>query len=131
MQLLLIEDDESLIQLLVPALEAQDYRVDVAQSGDQGQTLAETATYDVIILDVELPHLDGISICQQLRRKGHFTPIVLLTARNSNTDKVLGLESGADDYIVKPFHLEELLELINALLRRENHFLNTQVSNAT
>lgn len=131
MQLLLIEDDESLIQLLVPALEAQNYRVDVAQSGDRGKTLAETAAYDVILLDVELPNLDGITICQQLRRAGHFTPIVLLTARNSNTDKVLGLESGADDYIVKPFHLEELLARINALLRRENHFLHTQVSNAS
>jgi len=131
MQLLLVEDDESLIQLLTPALQAQNYQVVVAHSGDMGKMRAETGAYDVILLDVELPNLDGITICQQLRRQGNFTPIVLLTARNSHTDRVLGLESGADDYIVKPFDLEELLARIHALIRREHRFFQVPPTQMT
>ena len=122
MQLLLVEDDKSLIQLLTSALEAQNYEVVVEHRGDLGKSRAETETFDVIVLDVELPELDGITICQELRRQGNFTPIVLLTARSSQTDRILGLESGADDYILKPFDLGELLARIHVLVRREHRF---------
>ncbi len=130
MQLLLVEDDQSLIELLTSALEAQNYEVVVEHRGDLGKTRAETQLYDVILLDVELPGLDGISICQQLRRAGNFTPIVLLTARNSQTDRIIGLESGADDYILKPFDLGELLARIHALVRREHHFFQIPTPHA-
>ncbi len=96
----------------------QNYLVDIAADGQEGWELAAAFSYDLILLDVMLPKLDGISLCQKLRREGYQMPILLLTARDTGTDKVMGLDAGADDYVVKPFDFQELLARIRALLRR-------------
>ena len=119
MQFLLIEDDESLIQLLSTVLNTQNHGVVVARDGAEGKLMAESQFYDLILLDVGLPKIDGITLCRQLRQQGNLAPIILLTVRNSHTDNLMGLEAGADDYIVKPFNLNILLARIQALLRRE------------
>jgi diguanylate cyclase (GGDEF)-like protein len=118
MKILLIEDDALIAAPLAKALIDQHYAVDVAKDGQVGWELLESFTYDLILLDVMLPKLDGISLCRQLRSQGNQTPILLLTAHNSSTDQVMGLDAGADDYVAKPFNLEELLARIRALLRR-------------
>jgi DNA-binding response OmpR family regulator len=113
-----VEDDESLAQMLREALTSQHYLVDVATDGEAGWELVEAFEYDLILLDLMLPKLDGISFCKQQRSKGDRTPILLLTGHDSRTNKVMGLDAGADDYMVKPFDLHELLARIRALLRR-------------
>jgi diguanylate cyclase (GGDEF)-like protein len=118
MRILLVEDDEILAEALVKALTDQHYVIDVATDGQEGRELAENFAYDLLLLDVMLPKLNGISLCQQLRRIGNPIPIILLTVRDTSTDKVMGLDAGADDYVVKPFDLQELLARIRALLRR-------------
>ncbi len=118
MKILLVEDDESLAQMLREALTSQHYLVDVATDGEAGWELVEAFEYDLILLDLMLPKLDGISFCKQQRSKGDRTPILLLTGHDSRTNKVMGLDAGADDYMVKPFDLHELLARIRALLRR-------------
>lgn len=118
MKILLIEDDALIAAPLAKALIDQHYAVDVAKDGQVGWELLESFTYDLILLDVMLPKLDGISLCRQLRSQGNQTPILLLTAHDSSTDRVMGLDAGADDYVAKPFNLEELLARIRALLRR-------------
>ncbi|ARV59957.1 DNA-binding response regulator [Nostocales cyanobacterium HT-58-2] len=118
MKILLVEDDERIAQALAEALIDQNYVVDTADDGRLGWEFVKAFVYDLIILDVMLPHLDGISLCQQLRKKGYFMPILMLTAKDTSTDKVMGLDAGADDYIVKPFDLQELMARIRALLRR-------------
>jgi diguanylate cyclase (GGDEF)-like protein len=118
MKILLIEDDALIAAPLAKALIDQHYAVDVAKDGQVGWELLESFTYDLILLDVMLPKLDGMSLCRQLRSQGNQTPILLLTAHNSSTDRVMGLDAGADDYVAKPFNLEELLARIRALLRR-------------
>ncbi len=118
MRLLLVEDDELIAEALVKALTDQHYVVDVATDGQEGRELVETFAYDLLLLDVMLPKLNGIRLCQQLRSQSNRIPIILLTARDTSTDKVMGLDAGADDYIVKPFDLQELLARIRALLRR-------------
>lgn len=126
MKILLVEDDRSLANLLQTTLNWQQYQVDMAVDGQQGWELAEVFQYDVILLDVMLPKLDGISFCQQLRMGGHFaihlpnqeTPVLLMTAVDTVTNKVMGLDAGADDYLVKPINLDELLARIRALGRR-------------
>jgi diguanylate cyclase (GGDEF)-like protein len=118
MKILLIEDDSLIAEPLVKALTEQHYVVDVATDGQAGWTLLESFTYDLIMLDVVLPKLDGISLCRKLRSQGNQTPILLLTAQNASTNKVMGLDAGADDYVAKPFNLQELLARIRALLRR-------------
>lgn len=118
MRILLVEDDESLADVLENALTNQDYLVDFASDGESGWELAEAFAYDLILLDLMLPKLDGINFCKQLRQQGKDTPILLLTAQHSSTNKVMGLDAGADDYVVKPFNLEELLARIRALLPR-------------
>ncbi|MDJ0716363.1 MAG: response regulator [Prochloraceae cyanobacterium] len=119
MKLLLIEDDKYVATALSEILKEHNYAVDLATDGEAGWDYASTYTYDLILLDVQLPKLDGINLCQRLRNRGYCNPILLLTARNKSTDKIQGLNAGADDYIVKPFDLEELLARIRALLRRE------------
>lgn len=118
MKLLLIEDDELVSDALTEHLTDQHYLVDVAHDGQEGLELAETFAYDLILLDVMLPKLDGIKLCQMLRQKGCGTPIIMLTARDTDGDKIVGLDAGADDYVVKPFDLQVLSARIRALLRR-------------
>ena len=118
MRILLVEDDDRISQALAEALTDQHYAVDIAADGEEGWDFAEACTYDLILLDVMLPKLDGISLCQRLRRQGVKTPVLMLTARDTSNDKVMGLDAGADDYVVKPFDLPELAARIRALLRR-------------
>ncbi|MFW6359454.1 MAG: response regulator transcription factor [Chroococcales cyanobacterium] len=118
MKLLLIEDDERVTDALTEYLTDSNYLVNVAYDGKEGLEYAESFTYDLIVLDIMLPKIDGITVCQKLRQKGCSIPILMLTARDSATDKVIGLDAGADDYVVKPFDLQELSARIRALLRR-------------
>jgi DNA-binding response OmpR family regulator len=118
MRLLLVEDDSRLNRALSLSLSEEGYAVDRAFDGLEGQELAEATDYDAIILDILLPHRDGFEVCYALRRHGVGTPILMLTARDAVADRVRGLDSGADDYLVKPFALHELLARLRALLRR-------------
>ncbi len=118
MRILIVEDDERISESLAEALTDQHYIVDVATDGQAGWEFVENLTYELILLDVMLPKLDGISLCQQLRSHGHRMPILLLTARDTTADQVMGLDAGADDYVVKPYKLQELTARIRALLRR-------------
>ncbi|NEP15993.1 MAG: response regulator [Leptolyngbya sp. SIO4C1] len=120
MKILLIEDDDVFIETLIPALTAEHYAVDVATDGQTGWELATAAIYDLIVLDVMLPKRDGISLCRQLRSQGNQTPILLLTAQDTSSSKVVGLDAGADDYVTKPVDLQELLARIRALQRRDS-----------
>ncbi|MFG6102951.1 response regulator [Leptothoe sp. EHU-05/26/07-4] len=120
MKILLVEDDTILIEALVRALTAEHYAVDVATDGQTGWELASVDVYDLILLDVMLPKLDGMSLCRKLRAQGIQTSILLLTAQDNSSSKVLGLDAGADDYVTKPFNLAELLARIRALQRRES-----------
>lgn len=119
MRILLVEDNKRLSDSLKLSLKDDGYAVDTAYDGLDGEEMARTPVYDAIILDIMLPGKDGISICRDLRN-GHIkTPILMLTARDALSDRVQGLDSGADDYLVKPFELEELRARIRALLRRD------------
>ncbi|MEB3290391.1 MAG: response regulator transcription factor [Leptolyngbya sp.] len=118
MKILLVEDDPRIAQAVAEALTDQRYVVELATDGELGLAFAESQAFDLIILDVMLPRLDGITLCRKLRNLGLTTPIIMLTARDTSEDKVLGLDVGADDYVVKPFDLPEFLARIRALLRR-------------
>lgn len=118
MRILLVEDDETIVEVLKPALVKQNYSIDVATDGETGWELLKHRAYDLVLLDVVLPKLDGISLCRQLRATKNPVLVLLLTARDAMTDRLLGLDSGADDYMVKPFHVQELIARIRALLRR-------------
>ena len=118
MRLLVVEDDKDLNRQIVTALENAGYAVDKAFDGEEGLYLGETEPYDAVILDLGLPKVDGVAVLQGWRRAGKTMPVLILTARSSWQDKVEGLKQGADDYLVKPFHVEELLARINALVRR-------------
>lgn len=118
MRILLVEDDRRLSQSLKMSLVDEGYAVDGAFDGEEAEAFAATTTYDAIILDVMLPLKDGIAVCRTLRTRKVNTPILLLTARDAIEDRVRGLDSGADDYLVKPFALHELLARLRALLRR-------------
>ena len=120
MRILVVEDDKSTAKALEEVLCSQHYVVDLADNGLLGWELVQASTYDLILLDVVLPRLDGIELCQKLRSHNYQTPILLLTAQNSSSDKVLGLDAGADDYVVKPFEIKELLARVRVLLRRNN-----------
>lgn len=118
MKLLVVEDDERIAEALAEDLTEQNYAVEVAYDGEAGWGLLQAFTYDLVLLDVMLPKMDGIELCQRLRANGQSMPVLMLTARDSVTDKVLGLDAGADDYVLKPCALEELSARIRALLRR-------------
>lgn len=118
MRVLVVEDDVLMGQALYLTLVKQNYAVDVAHDGEAGWELVNTYPYDLILSDVLLPKLDGIRLCQRLRQAKFGTPILLLTGQDKGSDKVMGLNAGADDYVVKPFDLEELLARIRVLLRR-------------
>ncbi|MEO0373861.1 MAG: response regulator transcription factor [Cyanobacteria bacterium P01_A01_bin.17] len=118
MKLLVVEDDERIAEALAEDLTEQNYAVEVAYDGEAGWGLLQAFTYDLVLLDVMLPKMDGIELCQRLRAHGQSMPVLMLTARDTITDKVLGLDAGADDYVIKPCALEELSARIRALLRR-------------
>ncbi|PZO03861.1 MAG: DNA-binding response regulator [Hyphomicrobiales bacterium] len=118
MRLLVVEDDKDLNRQIVTALENAGYAVDKAFDGEEGLYLGETEPYDAVILDLGLPKVDGVSVLQGWRRAGKTMPVLILTARDRWSDKVGGFDAGADDYVTKPFHVEELLARVRALLRR-------------
>ncbi len=118
MRLLVVEDDPDLNRQLTTALTEAGYVVDRAFDGEEGQFLGDTEPYDAIVLDIGLPKMDGISVLESWRRQGRLTPVLILTARDRWSDKVQGFDAGADDYVAKPFHLEEVLARVRALLRR-------------
>lgn len=118
MRILIIEDDEFTASTLASGLRAQNYAVEVTGTGRMGEELVAAFPYDLLLLDILLPDLDGISLCRRLRSQGYTLPILLLTGRDSSQEKVEGLDAGADDYLVKPFDLEELVARVRALLRR-------------
>lgn len=123
MRILLVEDDVAIAQSLKEGLEDEAYAVDVTHDGDEGYRTATADEYDVIILDVMLPEMNGYEVCRALRQDGNQTPILMLTARDAERDIVEGLDMGADDYLAKPFSFEVLLARLRALLRRPNEKL--------
>ena len=118
MRILVVEDDVTLNRQLKEALTEAGYAVDVAFDGEEGHFLGDTEPYDAIILDIGLPQMDGLSVLEEWRRAGKTTPVLLLTARDRWSDKVQGIDAGADDYVAKPFHMEEVLARVRALVRR-------------
>lgn len=118
MRLLVVEDDKDLNRQLVTALQNAGYAVDTALDGEEGHFLGETEPYDAVILDLGLPRMDGVSVLEKWRRAGRTMPVLILTARDRWSDKVQGFDAGADDYVTKPFHLEEVLARLRALVRR-------------
>ncbi len=123
MRILLVEDDVAIARSLKEGLEDEAYAVDVVHDGDEGYRTATADDYDVIILDVMLPEMNGYEVCRALRKDGNQTPILMLTARDAERDIVEGLDVGADDYLAKPFSFEVLLARLRALLRRPNEKL--------
>jgi DNA-binding response OmpR family regulator len=119
MRVLVVEDERRLAGIIKRGLMEEGYAVDNAYDGEEAQFMAETTAYDLMILDIMLPRKDGITVCQELRMKNVNIPILMLTAKDSVEDRVKGLDSGADDYQIKPFAFSELLARIRALLRRE------------
>ncbi len=118
MRVLVIEDDADLNRQLVTALKEAGYAVDAATDGEEGHFLGDTEPYDAVVLDIGLPQLDGISVLERWRRDGRAMPVLILTARDRWSDKVQGIDAGADDYVAKPFHIEEVLARVRALVRR-------------
>ena len=118
MRLLVVEDDPDLNRQLVTALSDAGYAVDTAFDGEEGHFLGDTEPYDAVVLDLGLPKKDGLSVLEQWRRDERKMPVLILTARERWSDKVAGMDAGADDYVAKPFHMEEVLARIRALLRR-------------
>ncbi|MGA1826233.1 MAG: response regulator transcription factor [bacterium] len=119
MRVLVVEDEIKIASFISMGLKEKSYAVDVAYNGEDGLLLAQTNPYDVIVLDIMLPKIDGISICRTLRSEKKDVPILMLTAKDEVTDKIRGLDSGADDYLTKPFSLEEFLARVRALGRRK------------
>jgi two-component system OmpR family response regulator len=128
MRLLVVEDDPDLNRQLVGALQDAGYVVDKAMDGEEGHYLGETEPYDAVILDLGLPVLDGVSVLEKWRRAGRNMPVLILTARDRWSDKVTGFDAGADDYVAKPFHMEEVLARVRALLRRSAGHATSELS---
>ena len=122
MRILIVEDDKKVAAFLQKGLREEQYAVDVCRNGEDAVYEAQVNPYDVIILDIMLPGKDGFTICKELRENDVLTPILMLTAKDSLEDKVIGLSGGADDYMTKPFSFEELLARIRALLRRSQDY---------
>jgi DNA-binding response OmpR family regulator len=119
MRILIVEDEKVMSSALVAGLSRQGYSTDVAYDGEEALNLAEINKYDLILLDINLPKIDGIEVCRRLRASGDSTGILMLTARSGVDDRVSGLDIGADDYLLKPFHFPELLARVRAILRRD------------
>jgi len=127
MRLLVVEDDVNLNRQIVAALEDVGYAVDKAFDGEEGQFLGETEPYDAVILDLGLPKIDGVSVLAAWRRAERKMPVIILTARDRWSDKVQGFDAGADDYVTKPFQVEELLARVRALLRRATGHASSEI----
>src|ERR671918_2777226 len=128
MRILVIEDDKDLNRQISDALVDAGYVVDKAFDGEEGHYLGDTEPYDAVVLDIGLPQMDGISVMERWRRDGRKMPVLMLTARDRWSDKVQGIDAGADDYVAKPFHVEEVLARVRALVRRAaGHASNTLV----
>ncbi len=127
MRILLVEDEAPLRETLAARLKREGYAVDVAADGEEGLFQGKEVPFDVAIIDLGLPNMSGMELIQKLRAQGAKYPVLVLTARSSWQDKVEGLKSGADDYLVKPFHVEELLARINALMRRASGWTRPQL----
>jgi DNA-binding response OmpR family regulator len=119
MRILVVEDEKDLADSLAQGLRLQGYAADIAYDGEEALVIMEVNDYDLVILDLNLPKIDGMEVCRRIRGSGAPTSILMLTARTSLSDRVKGLDQGADDYLVKPFHFPELLARVRALLRRE------------
>ena len=128
MRILLVEDEPELSRQVKKALEDAGYAVDYAGDGEEGHFLGETEPYDAVILDLGLPVLDGVSILEKWRAEGKTMPVLILTARDTWTDKVAGLDAGADDYLAKPFKMEELLARLRALIRRSAGLASSELA---
>jgi two-component system, OmpR family, response regulator len=128
MRLLVVEDDRDLNRQLTAALENAGYVVDRAFDGEEGHFLGDTEPYDAIVLDIGLPRMDGIAVLERWRRDGRKTPVLILTARDRWSDKVQGFDAGADDYVAKPFHMEEVLARLRALVRRAAGHARSELS---
>ncbi len=118
MRILIVEDDKDLNRQLAEAFTDAGYVVDKAYDGEEGHFLGDTEPYDAVVLDIGLPQMDGISVVERWRRDGRKMPVLMLTARDRWSDKVSGIDAGADDYVAKPFHIEEVLARVRALVRR-------------
>ncbi|WP_019645654.1 response regulator [Novispirillum itersonii] len=127
MRVLVIEDEQTLLAQLVRALTAQGYAVDTAENGEDGHYMGETEPYDVVVLDLGLPVLDGLTVLKRWRAAGLATPVLILTARSSWQEKVDGIDAGADDYLAKPFRMEELLARVRALIRRASGHASSEL----
>ena len=127
MRLLVVEDDKDLNRQISTALEEAGYVVDTAHDGEDGHFLGETEPYDAVILDIGLPTMDGISVLEKWRRADKKMPVLILTARDRWSDKVAGMDAGADDYVSKPFHMEEVLARVRALLRRSTGHATNEI----
>ncbi len=128
MKILLVEDDDRIARPIIEDLRHQKHSVDHASDGVEGWDYAQAVSYDLILLDLMLPRLDGVSLCRRLRAHDCHAHILMITARDTTADKVLGLDTGADDYLVKPFDLEELAARIRALARRSSDFTPDLIS---
>jgi DNA-binding response OmpR family regulator len=121
-KVLVVEDDPNISQLIQIHLKDLGYQIQVSNNGRIGYDLAYSGLFDLMILDIMLPEMDGLSICQKLRALDNFTPILMITAKSEEIDKVIGLESGADDYITKPFKIREFIARVKAIMRRQDQF---------
>jgi two-component system OmpR family response regulator len=128
MRLLVVEDDKDLNRQLCEALGEAGYVVDTAFDGEEGHFLGDTEPYDAVVLDLGLPVLDGLSVLERWRRDGRAMPVLILTARDRWSDKVAGIDAGADDYVAKPFHMEEVVARLRALLRRAAGHASNEIS---
>jgi len=128
MRVLVVEDDADLNRQIAAALTDAGYVVDKALDGEEGHYLGETSPYDAVILDLGLPVLDGVSVLEKWRRAGRKMPVLILTARDRWSDKVAGFDAGADDYVTKPFHMEEVLARVRALVRRSAGQASTELT---
>ncbi|SNS93258.1 DNA-binding response regulator, OmpR family, contains REC and winged-helix (wHTH) domain [Anaerovirgula multivorans] len=124
MRILMVEDEKYMAEAIVQVLKKNNYSVDLVYNGEDGLDCGLSDIYDIIILDIMLPKLNGINVLKELRKNGIETPVILLTARGETEDKVQGLDSGADDYLAKPFHTDELLARLRALGRRKTELIN-------
>ncbi len=128
MRLLVVEDDANLARQLTERLSAEGYAVDRAGDGEEGQFLGETEPYDAVVLDLGLPKVDGLSVLRAWRAAGVATPVIILTARGTWSEKVQGIDAGADDYLAKPFNMEELLARVRALIRRAKGHASPEIA---
>lgn len=128
MRILIVEDDPDLNRQLTDACEEAGYVVDQATDGEEGHFLGDTEPYDAVILDIGLPGMDGITVLENWRKEDRNMPVLMLTARDRWSDKVAGIDAGADDYLAKPFHIEEVLARLRALIRRSSGHASSELS---